>query len=288
MTLGFGLVERAQHRLRERVADDRHLGDPALLHHAPELVRVEVAGLERHDRAADRHGLERGEGAGAVHERRRREVHGDPARVDDPLRDRAGGFGAADHRLAVEGIHALEQHADEVFVAPHHTLGHARGPAGVEEVVVVAAAGDPLHRRVGGEQRLVLDRALDERRAVVDLHEQLQLRCPARDLGDELAEAAVEQERLGVGVVEEVDELFFQIPVVDVDGDPAQLERAEQSLDVLVGVVEVRRDLRIGAETRRAQPGREPRRAVVELAPRARPLTLDQRGPIGSASATDS
>ena len=58
----------------------------------------------------------------------------------------------------------------------------------------------------------------------------------------------MEEQRLGVGVVEEVDELLFEVAVVDVDGHRAELERAEQAFDVLVRVVEVRRDLRVGAE----------------------------------------
>ena len=39
---GLGLLERAQHRLGERVADDRHLRDALALHGLPQLVRVEV------------------------------------------------------------------------------------------------------------------------------------------------------------------------------------------------------------------------------------------------------
>ena len=41
--LRLGLFERAHHRLRERVADDRHLRDALALHGLPQLVRVEVA-----------------------------------------------------------------------------------------------------------------------------------------------------------------------------------------------------------------------------------------------------
>ena len=40
--VGLGFFERVQHRLRERVADDRHLRDPLALHGLPQLVRVEV------------------------------------------------------------------------------------------------------------------------------------------------------------------------------------------------------------------------------------------------------
>ena len=51
---GLGLLERAQHRLGERVADDRHLRDALALHGLPQLVRVEVPADERDDRRAER------------------------------------------------------------------------------------------------------------------------------------------------------------------------------------------------------------------------------------------
>ena len=81
--LGFGLLERAQHRLSERVADDRHLGDALALHGGPQLVRIEVAADERADRGTQEHRLEAAERPGAVHERRRGQVHAVRARVDE-------------------------------------------------------------------------------------------------------------------------------------------------------------------------------------------------------------
>ena len=57
--VGLGLFERAQHRLRERVADDRHLRDALALHGLPQLVRVEVPADERDDRRAEEQRLER-------------------------------------------------------------------------------------------------------------------------------------------------------------------------------------------------------------------------------------
>ena len=96
-----------------------------------------------------------------------------------------------------------------------------------------------------------------------------------------LAERAVEEERFGVGVVEQVDELFLEVAVVDVDRDGAQLEGPVQRLEVLVRVVEVRRDLGVGTEPGGAQRAGDAGGAVVELAPRPGPLALDQRGAVG-------
>ena len=76
-----------------------------------------------------------------------------------------------------------------------------------------------------GEELLVRDREVLARRAVVDLDPELHVRRLVADLGDLVAELAVEQQRLGVGVVEQVDELVLEVAVVHVDGDAAHLER---------------------------------------------------------------
>ena len=91
----------------------------------------------------------------------------------------------------------------------------------------------------------------------------------------------MEEQRFGIGVVEEVDELVLEVAVVHVDRDAAHLERGEQALQVLVAVVEVRRDLGAGLEARRDEGLREPGGAVVELVPRAALLAAHDRDAIG-------
>ncbi len=53
-------------------------------------------------------------------------------------------------------VPAVAEHAVQVLVAPHDAFGHSRGAAGVEEVEVVTAAFDALHRIVARDQLLVL------------------------------------------------------------------------------------------------------------------------------------
>ena len=113
--------------------------------------------------------------------------------------------------------------------------------------------------------------------AVVDLDPELHARCPVAHFGDVVAERAVEQQRFGVGVVEQVDELVFEIPVVHVDGNAAHLEGGVHALGVLVAVVEIRRDLRVGPEARSGERGGEPGGAVVERLPVDAAVALDQR-----------
>ena len=66
----------------------------------------------------------------------------------------------------------------------------------------------------------------------------------------------MEQQDLGVGVREEVDQLVLEVPVVHVDRRAAALPRGEDALHVLDRVVEVARDLPVVARAR--APGTPP------------------------------
>ena len=95
----------------------------------------------------------------------------------------------------------------------------------------------------------------------------------------------MEEQRFGVGVVEQVDELVFEVAVVHVHRDAAHLERRVHALDVLVAVVEVRRDLgaRLESRPRRDRPrgARRGRRTRATCAG-VRPCAIATRS--GSAS----
>ena len=84
---------------------------------------------------------------------------------------------------------------------------------------------------------------------------------------DAVAERRVEDDRLGVGVVEEVPQLVVEVAVVDVDGHAAHLEHAELRLHELVRVVHEERDLGARPETGCAQRTRHTRRTIVVLRP---------------------
>ena len=76
-------------------------------------------------------------------------------------------------------------------------------------------------------------------------------------------ELAVEHDRLGVGVVEEVAQLVLDVAVVHVDRHRAELERGEHALEVLDAVVEVERDVVAGADAEPGEVVREPVGALV-------------------------
>ena len=91
----------------------------------------------------------------------------------------------------------------------------------------------------------------------------------------------MEDEDFGVGVVEQVGELVLEVAVVDVGRNRAHFEDRERRFDVLVAVVEIERDLRVGLDVECLQRAREPCRPVVELAPGDPPVTLDERELVG-------
>jgi hypothetical protein len=86
-------------------------------------------------------------------------------------------------------------------------------------------------------------------------------------------ELALEDERLEIGVVEEVAELVLDVAVVDVDPHGADLENRPQRLDPLDGVVGVDADVVVRAEAVRRQVVRQAVGSLFHLAVGA-PLAL--------------
>ena len=79
-------------------------------------------------------------------------------------------------------------------------------------------------------------------------------------------ELLVVHERDEIGVVEQVPQLGFDVAVVDVDRDRAQLVRGEDRLDELVAVERVDADVVAGPDALRGEMVREPVRVRFELA----------------------
>ena len=113
--------------------------------------------------------------------------------------------------------------------------------------------------------------------------QQLHVGRLGADLGHAVAELAVEEQGLGVGVVDQVRELVLEVAVVHVDRHAAHLERRVHAFAVLVAVVEVRRDLRVRSEPAAASSAAA-RRAARSSNWRQRdpPVALDQRDPVGN------
>jgi hypothetical protein len=201
--------------------------------------------------------------------------------VGDACGERRVCGGCVGRILSHEADDGRHQRAVQVLVAPHHTLGHPRGAARIEDVELVAGPLDALERLVRGDQLFVAKRAVDEIRAVVDLHHGPQLWQPLTHLRDMLAQRPVEHEHLGIGVVEQIRELLLEVPVVHVDVSGAQLERRGRRLEILVAVVEIQRDLRVDAEAERSERAGETGGPFVERTP-GHPLpAVGEREPLG-------
>jgi hypothetical protein len=87
----------------------------------------------------------------------------------------------------------------------------------------------------------------------------------------------VEHHGLGVGVVEQIDQLVGDVAIVGVDRDEARLERREIGLEVFGGVVEIGRDLGLPAESDLQKPRRQGVGPAVEIGPGQAPLAMDLR-----------
>src|SRR5437588_6000 len=98
---------------------------------------------------------------------------------------------------------------------------------------------------------------------------------------EEGGELAVEPDRLGVGVVEEVGDLLGPVAVVGVDGDEAGLEGGHVGLQVLRAVVEVGGELGLPGQAGVEQIGGQPVGPAVELAPGDDPFTLELARGVG-------
>ena len=157
-------------------------------------------------------------------------------------------------RIAGVEVDEAAEHAQHVFLAPHDTLRHAGGAAGVEDVDVVVGASAEVALGRRRRERVVVgdraDRSSVGARAVVDRDQVPQHRQRVAHGGDARRELRVVHERDEVGVVEEVAQLGFDVAVVDVDRNRAQLVGGEDRLDELVAV-ERRR-------CRRGRPGPMP------------------------------
>lgn len=245
-----------------------------------QLDHVELAVHQGHHAAATRERVERRELAGAVHQRRGRHRHHARRRglhALDDLGDTAGGRDAQ-HRVT-----ATAEHVEQIVLTPHHALGHAGGATGVEQEQVVATAA-PRRRRCGtrGDDVFVLRRPVRAGAGLVGGDDPpLHLRQVRPDAVEQLGEARMEHDGLGVGVVEQVGDLVRAVAVVGVHRRHRHLERRGHRLEVLDAVVQVAGHLGALADAGRDEVGGERVRSLVELAPGDHPVAVDLARPIG-------
>ena len=91
----------------------------------------------------------------------------------------------------------------------------------------------------------------------------------------------MEHDRLAAGVGQDVEQFTLEVPVVDVDRDRPDLERGEVGLQVLDRVVHHQCDGRARREPDVGEVGGDPAGPIVEVAPGADPIALDDGVRIG-------
>ncbi len=228
---------------------------------------------KQHDLLAPVERDQRPELRGTVHQRRRREHHHDAA-----LHCVGCHLLGLLHRLALR-VAATQSGEEQILMAPHHALGHARGSAGVDDVDVVGRAFDvEAIGRLGGQRRFVF---------VFDHHDVLELGGPGRL--NAVSELPVDQQRDEFGVVVQVAEFLGDVAEVHVDRHGADLEGGEDAFKELNAVEELKADV-VGLGRRLLFAGGAPVGSNVhrvrDRSDAGRRTTKASRSP--TASATDS
>ena len=119
-------------------------------------------------------------------------------------------------------VGAAPQGVEHVLVVPDHSLGHAGGATGVEDVEVLARPGaEVADLGLPGQRIFVGDgagRRLDVG-PVVDHHDVAQLGKLGQQCRDQRGELALVHDRLEIGVRQQVAQLVLDVAIVDVDPD---------------------------------------------------------------------
>ena len=83
----------------------------------------------------------------------------------------------------------------------------------------------------------------------VQVEQQLQFRQLIANLPDPHCVTSLIHHRLGIGVVEQVNQFIGLITIVDVDGTAANLESTKLGLQILGGIVQIQANLAVRAES---------------------------------------
>ena len=284
--VALALLELLHERHPHGVADDQHDVDLLALHLGDDGRRVEVA-LDHQTPAEGEEGEQRVRRR-AVHER-----SGQQERDGTEILDRRAQFIEVLARLAVR-VAAGEWLAEEVVVLPHDTLGVAGGAARVEQVELltgprlevafgglglIIAEGHDLDCASAGQIGCRSGQFLDD---VTD-HEH---RPNGRDLDEQFGDAALmfgqlDDDRTGIGVVEDVLQLGSGVAVVDVDRNRTHLEQTEQARDVLDAVLQEQRHIVEGTDSVAGEQVRDLVGEAVEFGVADLPTLVAQCDPLG-------
>ena len=207
-------------------------------------------------------------------------------RVADHRRIRRGRFREiifVFDEFACREVGSTEQHPVDVLVAPHHALGEAGGPTGIEQVDVVGAAlaevtlGRALRQRgVELDAAVTLKCFVAAGAAIVDHQDGLHVRRVGQHIGDAIGVLALVHQRDHVRVLEQVAQLAFDVAEVDVHQDGARFHDGQHRDHDLDAVAAVQADLVVLLDALIDQVVREAVGPLLQLCVRQLVVIADQ------------
>ncbi|MEZ5502382.1 MAG: hypothetical protein R3E50_06875 [Halioglobus sp.] len=174
-------------------------------------------------------------------------MNGGAGRAAGRVADASGEFlGRLDGAAALVQVAAAHGAKEDVPVMPHHTLGHAGGAAGVDDVEIVRVPWCEVAQLGAVRQRflVVVEAGVDDGAGRVRHTENVvQLRDAARDGGHRRGEGLVDHEGHQVRVIENVLQFPRHVVVVDIDRHRTQFVGRQHALEVFAAVVQLQPDV---------------------------------------------
>ena len=130
----------------------------------------------------------------------------------------------------------------DIMLSPQHPLRESGRAPGIENVQIVRRPLDcGTFVRGPGQRFLVIDCTRKQRvpGIVRNLQQHSQMRQRVANRGNRRGKTGMVDQDVAIGVIEQVDELVFDVAVVDVERGNARLVCADHAFEVFVTVVQI-------------------------------------------------
>ncbi len=243
-----------------------------LLDGVPQLRSIEGRVSKSNDRATRHERTDRSDETRPVHQRTGGK--GTPPRA--LTRDQRNIFFEC-LRYRAQQLLRVELRFAHVVVPPHDALGHTGRATCIDEKEIVGRACDAERRTVPVlRECLVRDRKRRDFRKLANFHERVNFPKPVLEFDDTVAELRTVNDHLAVGIIEDVENFFGAIAVIDVHMSQASLETGRHQLAIFGPVAHIKSNLRAIARSALTQRARDIVRARGHFGPSNDPVPVNQ------------